>query len=109
MQRKKALWGGGIIFLLRIICLLTKVVLIGTSSRNTDAFSLRLQRDNKILLIINFMEVYLLIYSENSEGGDTITLNRKFSEGLLKDLKPLSQEKPGKYLFLTRLSMVQIF
>lgn len=70
---------------------------------------LRLQRDNKILRIINFMEVYLLIYSENSDGGDTIILNRKFSEALLKDLKPLSQEKPGIDLFLTRLSMVQIF
>lgn len=56
------------------------------------------------------MEVYLPIYSENSEGGDIITLNRKaFSEGLLKDLKPLSQEKSGKDLFLTRFSTVQTF
>ena len=56
------------------------------------------------------MEVYLPIFSENSEGGDTITLYRKvFSEGLKKDLKPLSQKKPGKDLFLTRFSMVQTF
>lgn len=56
------------------------------------------------------MEVYLPIFSENSEGGDTITLYRKvFSEGLLKALKPLSQEKTGKDLFLTRFSMVQTF
>lgn len=109
MQLKKACWGEGDHFFIKNHLLINQSCFNWYKFKEYRCIFLRLQRDNKILRIINFMEVYLLIYSENSEGGDTIILNRKFSEGLLKDLKPLSQEKPGKDLFLTRLSMVQIF